>query len=71
MKMSAPCYNCEKRTVGCHAICADYKDFSEAREKARIVARLAGDIDEYLRGEARKAKKQFYKRRKYVRGKCD
>ena len=30
-----PCYKCEKRCVGCHSTCPDYKDFDEANKIRR------------------------------------
>ena len=30
-KPKAPCLNCEKREVGCHAICEKYQEFFEAQ----------------------------------------
>lgn len=32
---SVPCYNCAKRSAGCHSYCEDYKAFDEAN-RARI-----------------------------------
>lgn len=26
-RINAPCYKCEKRTVGCHATCSDYTNY--------------------------------------------
>lgn len=31
--MSAPCYNCERRSAECHASCEDYKDFAQERRE--------------------------------------
>ena len=32
--MSSPCHHCDKRVLGCHAECEDYKAFAEwARAK--------------------------------------
>lgn len=31
--MSAPCYNCERRSAGCHSSCEDYKDFAQERRE--------------------------------------
>lgn len=31
-KISAPCYKCEKRVPGCHAVCEPYKKYAEERK---------------------------------------
>ena len=31
--MNAPCKDCEKRTVGCHAHCPDHKAFQATRHE--------------------------------------
>lgn len=33
--MNAPCKDCEKRAVGCHSHCEEYKAYSKEREKMR------------------------------------
>lgn len=43
-KPSSCCYNCEKRKVGCHSSCEDYKQFKinlEANNSARKKAKDA------------------------------
>lgn len=30
--MTAPCKDCERRCVGCHASCSDYAGWQESRE---------------------------------------
>lgn len=32
-KPQAPCMNCERRYVGCHAECEDYKEFRKLADK--------------------------------------
>ena len=27
------CYNCNKRALGCHSVCADYKEYREEIDK--------------------------------------
>lgn len=34
-KMNVPCYGCEKRAVGCHSSCGDYKEFQVRNEKRK------------------------------------
>lgn len=31
----SPCYNCNKRSVGCHATCSDYLEWKEIHENER------------------------------------
>lgn len=38
--MGTPCHNCERRAVGCHGSCEDYKAWKEDREKY-LAARYA------------------------------
>ena len=33
--MTNPCYNCEKRVVGCHSSCIDYKSFREEKDRLK------------------------------------
>lgn len=42
--MKTPCYNCERRCVGCHGNCEEYKKFSEERQKLNNTARFREDI---------------------------
>ena len=47
-----PCYGCEKRVVGCHIDCPDYKEFKEELEiknnlkrKQQLRRQLLSDYD--------------------------
>ena len=31
-KVNAPCKDCERRFLGCHSTCEEYKEFKEFRE---------------------------------------
>ena len=33
MKKKCPCKDCEKRLIGCHTFCPDYKDWRKAYER--------------------------------------
>lgn len=33
--MLSPCYECARRSLGCHGSCSLYRQFSESREAAR------------------------------------
>ncbi|MGM9580416.1 MAG: hypothetical protein ACI3U2_04170, partial [Anaerovibrio sp.] len=35
VRTGAPCMNCQDRYIACHSSCAAYKEWSQAREKAR------------------------------------
>ena len=35
MKVHNPCKDCEKRTVGCHAACEEYKEYKTKRQAER------------------------------------
>jgi hypothetical protein len=43
-----PCFQCEKRVIGCHVTCEDYKVYSEERQKKKS-AREAykNNVDSY------------------------
>lgn len=32
-RLKAPCYQCEKREVGCHSTCKEYIEYSNERRK--------------------------------------
>ena len=51
--MKAPCQNCDKRVIGCHADCKEYNDYVESREKRRSSKKLDSDILAYLRDKKR------------------
>jgi hypothetical protein len=38
--MNAPCKDCERREVGCHSVCAEYKEYNEHRERVRELRHL-------------------------------
>ena len=63
-----PCYKCEKRVVGCHAICEDYKAYTEERQKVKS-AREAykNNVASYNLYSASKIKrlKKYGHRKKY------
>lgn len=37
IKPNSPCKSCEKRTIGCHSSCEDYKKYSELNDQYRIL----------------------------------
>ena len=38
-KNDGPCYNCEKRVIGCHSKCNEYKQFKENLEATSAIVR--------------------------------
>lgn len=39
MKNKSPCYNCQKREIGCHGICEEYKAYSNKINKRNEIRR--------------------------------
>lgn len=37
IKPNSPCKSCEKRTLGCHANCEDYKTYTKLNEEYRVL----------------------------------
>jgi hypothetical protein len=51
-KINPPCYRCERRVLGCHSSCADYKMFREEHLKqkyARIEAKNKDRVADHYR----------------------
>ena len=61
--MSAPCYQCDRRSESCHATCADYRDFCAAQSEAKERRRQYYDADGYARIKAQ----NLYKMRRIKR----
>lgn len=42
-----PCYNCSKRSAGCHSSCGDYKEYQEraAQERDLIYKQRTADAN--------------------------
>lgn len=60
--MKAPCYKCEKRVLGCHSTCEDYKAFSEKNKDALGKKIEAAKKNYIARDTAFKLKDKLYKR---------
>lgn len=58
----APCRDCEKRTVGCHASCEQYQAFRRYREAVKAEQYRQRETAEYFIDSARKQAQK--KRRK-------
>lgn len=56
--MNVPCFNCERREMGCHSACEDYKIFQTENEKRKAAEREESEYYGSLRG---------YKNDKYKR----
>ena len=41
--MTAPCKDCERRTVGCHSSCPEYQEFRLERDRINHEACLRND----------------------------
>lgn len=46
MRKTAPCYNCEKRYLGCHDYCNEYQEFNTNR-KAFLKMRMKQNKEKY------------------------
>lgn len=54
--MTAPCKDCERREVGCHAKCKEYLDYHEYNERCFINDTLCAYVRDV--GHARKTNKK-------------
>lgn len=59
------CYGCQKRKLGCHSKCEDYKKYKEYLEKIRAKERLGIIYREYQC----ERKEKFLRNHKNLRGK--
>lgn len=46
--IDAPCYNCDKRCLGCHGKCADYEVYRKAKWKENHKRHLDRNADGVL-----------------------
>lgn len=60
----APCFGCEKRTLGCHGKCEDYLAFSAARREYNDKQRLLADAENAARTMAFEGERRMEKRRR-------
>lgn len=47
-KINPPCYRCERRVLGCHSSCADYKAFQEEHLKQKYATIEARNKDKIV-----------------------
>lgn len=59
------CYGCEKRQLGCHSKCEDYKKYKKYLEKIRAKERLGVIYREYQC----ERKEKFLRNHSHLRGK--
>ena len=54
---SPPCKNCQKRTLGCHAVCSDYSEWKQKKENELSKRKQELEtVDTVVRGMLRKHK---------------
>ena len=47
--MKAPCKNCDKRLIGCHASCTDYADYRSEMDRKKQERHLAAKTEIAIR----------------------
>ena len=52
--MKCPCKGCGKRTITCHSVCAEYKEWSAHNEQIREMKRKETDRHQLSHGIVRK-----------------
>lgn len=64
--MNSPCKDCDERSVGCHSLCEQYKEFVEECERVRQLRKQDHDIEDCRRCYATSGRhrRQTYFRRK-------
>ena len=61
--LEVPCRDCDRRTVGCHSVCAVYQQYREERElireirKKRLIA-IQMEFDERIKNIKRRRTKR-------------
>lgn len=62
-----PCKDCQKRKVGCHSDCAEYKEFSAANEARREAIKREKEIDRFFTSNASRRLNEKIKKEKKKR----
>lgn len=59
LKTKVPCYNCKKRSLGCHGTCEEYKTYSlkrnninDKRHEEHVKRDLIDDFEYEIRNKA-------------------
>lgn len=66
-ELSAPCQDCERREIGCHGKCEDYKKFSDYAKKVNHKVRSEKEIDNLLFEHQQYFRKKVYRAKKHER----
>lgn len=57
---SSPCLDCERRVIGCHGTCGDWKDFRAELDRKKQIIKAAQDEEritrDYVKSNACKMK---------------
>ena len=61
----APCKNCERREVGCHARCGDYKAYRAAIDSYNERRKTVKDAENIARDMEWEARRRIEKRRRH------
>lgn len=56
------CYGCEKRTIGCHATCEDYKEFRAKLDERKRREQSFRNPVYYMRDQGREERERKRKR---------
>lgn len=64
--MKVPCLLCEKRTLGCHAQCPDYKGFRRELEDVREKERADARIGEFFAEKTHRLKKEYWHKKGWI-----
>lgn len=59
--MICKCYNCDKRTVGCHANCSDYKEYKTERQAILDKIHRDNAIESHFAGAVVRRKENYNK----------
>lgn len=59
--MICKCYNCDKHIVGCHATCADYKEYKAARQTILDKIHRDSEIKDHFAGAVVRRKENYNK----------
>jgi hypothetical protein len=62
-----PCKDCQKRKVGCHSTCKEYKEFSVANEARREAIKREKEIDHFFKSNASRRLNEKMKKEKKKR----
>ena len=67
-KSETPCYECERRTMGCHGTCPDYKAFREEISARTEMIRKQEQLDKQFTDFEINSKRLFSQRGNAIAG---